>query len=122
MKEGAPPVPIRPAPGKIAPALRPASPLGAVWGAVRFLRSLKITRGIFHRTHVPVMSDVAPPPILTPREVAEAVRCTPKTIRAWCQDGHLEAVRVGGRWKIRWDAVFCEDGTLRPDLGPEPNY
>jgi excisionase family DNA binding protein len=35
--------------------------------------------------------------LLTPSEVAELLRVTPRTVRRWAAEGHLERVRPGGR-------------------------
>lgn len=35
--------------------------------------------------------------LLTPLEVAEILRVTPRTVRQWARDGRIERVRLGGR-------------------------
>ena len=37
---------------------------------------------------------------LTPKEAAEYLGCHPSHMRAMCQDGRIQAVRIGSRWRI----------------------
>jgi excisionase family DNA binding protein len=37
------------------------------------------------------------PPLMTPREAADALRCTERSIQRWQREGKLTAVRIG-RW------------------------
>ena len=39
--------------------------------------------------------------LLTPKEVAERLSVSPKSIRAWLRQGKLKGVRVGRLWRIR---------------------
>jgi excisionase family DNA binding protein len=58
------------------------------------------------------MSATPPSPLLTIREVAALVRVAPETVRGWCIAGTIEAVKIGGVWRIprstlgAWAAVI----------------
>lgn len=56
------------------------------------------------------------PPSLTPREAAERLDVSDGTIRRWLADGSLDGVRVGGRLRVRQEAV---DAIVRPAHRPE---
>lgn len=51
------------------------------------------------------------PELLTPAQVAEILRCTPRTVHNLIQDGRLPAVRVGRRYRIPRSAL---DALLNP--------
>lgn len=38
--------------------------------------------------------------LLTVKEVAERVKVHPETVRGWIRDGELEAVDIGGEYRI----------------------
>ncbi len=38
--------------------------------------------------------------LLTPKEVAEILRVSPRTVQRWVKEGKLRAVRVGRLWRI----------------------
>jgi excisionase family DNA binding protein len=40
-------------------------------------------------------------PYLTPKQIAEQLQVTEKTVRTWIYDGRLRAVRAGRFWRIR---------------------
>jgi excisionase family DNA binding protein len=42
---------------------------------------------------------------VTPDEVAQRFRVTPRTVRRWVTGGELEAIRVGRQWRIPVDAL-----------------
>ena len=42
-------------------------------------------------------------PLLKVKEVAEVLRVTPKTIRTWCREGKMRAIRIGKEYKILRD-------------------
>ena len=42
-------------------------------------------------------------PLLKVREVAEVLRVAPGTIRAWCREGKMRAIRIGKEYKILRD-------------------
>lgn len=39
--------------------------------------------------------------LLTPKEVAERLKLSPKTIVVWLQSGKLSGIKVGNRWRVR---------------------
>jgi excisionase family DNA binding protein len=45
----------------------------------------------------PALSSQQRTRLLTPKEVAELLRVTPRTVRRWAAEGHLQRVRPGGR-------------------------
>jgi excisionase family DNA binding protein len=53
--------------------------------------------------------------LLTPREAAERIDVTPKTIRNWAAAGRIDAIRRGGRILVSADDVR---GMLRPVAQP----
>lgn len=59
--------------------------------------------------------------VMTPAEVAEALRCDPDTVREWLREGYIDGTKVGTRWKVSRRAIFTEDGSVRPDIGPPNN-
>ena len=46
------------------------------------------------------------PEILSPQDVAGLLRIATGTVARWCETGHIEAVRVGRRWRIPPQAVW----------------
>src|SRR5579862_2749858 len=53
---------------------------------------------------------------LTPREAAERIGATTRSVQRWIARGNLPATRVGGRWRVASDAidVFKALGGARP--------
>lgn len=43
--------------------------------------------------------------LLTVAEISESLRVDEATVRAWCRAGDLEAVKVGGGWRIKKSSV-----------------
>lgn len=43
--------------------------------------------------------------LLTPKEVAEILRVSPRTVQRWVKEGKLWAVRVGRLWRIPREAL-----------------
>lgn len=39
--------------------------------------------------------------LLTPKEIAEELRVTSETVRAWCRSGRLNATRAGWSYRIK---------------------
>jgi excisionase family DNA binding protein len=59
------------------------------------------------------MSDASPPcTLLTVREVATILRCSPQAIYLWCESGRLSHVRLGRLVRVTPDDVrqFIEAG------------
>ncbi len=47
------------------------------------------------------ISEILPKkPLLTVKEVAEALRVTPHTVRQWCRQGKIRAFKLGKEYKI----------------------
>jgi|GEM_PF-5914736 len=63
---------------------------------------------------------LSPDRLLTPREVGERLGFHEEAVRRWVRDGHLPAVRIGGRIRISPAtlAAFTRPSE-RPD-GPKP--
>ena len=45
------------------------------------------------------------PALMTTAEVAQAFRCTPRTLWNWRVSGRLKAVKVGRRWLYRRNVI-----------------
>lgn len=43
--------------------------------------------------------------LLTVQEVAEYLKLSRSTIWRWCQQGNLNAFKLGHSWRIRWSDV-----------------
>jgi len=57
------------------------------------------------------MSDTAPTPLLTAKDVAGCFQVSVRTIRRWQRDGHLPApLRIGG--SLRWRKSDLTDAVL----------
>ena len=46
------------------------------------------------------------PELLTPAQVAKLVNITPGTVGRWCEDGTIEALKIGRVWRIPREAVW----------------
>jgi excisionase family DNA binding protein len=42
--------------------------------------------------------------LLTPRQVADRLQVSPRTIARWCRDGKMAGVKVGRVWRISEEA------------------
>ena len=40
---------------------------------------------------------------IPPAQFAAKVQMHPVTIRKLCREGKLDAVKIGGRWRVRWE-------------------
>jgi excisionase family DNA binding protein len=60
------------------------------------------------------------PPLLTADEVADLLRQDGETVRRWCRDGLIKAIKTpGGLWRIpreEYEAILR--GERRPDADP----
>jgi excisionase family DNA binding protein len=54
-----------------------------------------------HKTQVPAIGDK----LLTLREAAEILRLSTRTVREYVQRGEIEARIIGGRWRLRREAL-----------------
>jgi excisionase family DNA binding protein len=45
------------------------------------------------------------PDELSPRQAAERIGATTRTVQRWIADGRLPATRIGGRWRVATDAI-----------------
>ena len=60
--------------------------------------------------------------LLTVTEVAEQLRVTGVTVRAWIRSGRLAAIRVGGRgYRVRRSDLEQMVAMNQPSPGPEPS-
>ena len=57
------------------------------------------------------------PDELTPREAAERIGATTRSVQRWIARGELPARRVGGRWRVAIDAIDALAGRRLTDLG-----
>ena len=48
---------------------------------------------------------------LSPRQAAERLGATTRTVQRWIATGRLPARRVGGRWRVAYDAIDAFSGT-----------
>ncbi len=51
--------------------------------------------------------------MLKPKDVAEMLRVTRKTVVQWARDGELPAVKVGRFWRFYEDEILREINTRR---------
>lgn len=64
---------------------------------------------------------------ITPQELAKELKVSDRTVRNWCQNGQLSAVRVGRQYRMRRSEVdaFLEHGrTAKPEFfhwAPSPD-
>ncbi len=56
--------------------------------------------------------------LLTPREVADALGVTPRTVQRWVATGRLPATRVGGRVRVSRSSLAA---VAPPDLVRAPD-
>lgn len=61
----------------------------------------------------PISESAAPPPTLTPAEVAAQLDVTPTTVRRWLADGRLDGERVGGRLRVDSESLGNVRQTIR---------
>jgi excisionase family DNA binding protein len=57
--------------------------------------------------------------LMTVEEVAAKLRVSTKTIRRWCADGQIKALRVGRQWRVTQDALdkfLAESQEVKEDL------
>jgi acetyl-CoA/propionyl-CoA carboxylase biotin carboxyl carrier protein len=57
---------------------------------------------------------------LSPSEAARRIGATTRTVQRWIATGRLPARRVGGRWRVAFDAIDALGGSERPTTAPEP--
>ena len=55
--------------------------------------------------------------LLTVQEVAEYLKLSRSTVWRWCQQGKLNAVKLGRGWRIRWSDVnkLVQEEQVRED-------
>jgi len=46
------------------------------------------------------------PELLSPAQVAKLVNITPGTVGRWCEEGTIEALKIGRVWRIPREAVW----------------
>jgi excisionase family DNA binding protein len=52
--------------------------------------------------------------MMTIEDVARRWSLTPNTVRTMIRVGALDAARLGGRYRLTWDAVLAAEGGRRP--------
>ena len=57
---------------------------------------------------------------LTPRQVAEALGVTPRTVQRWIASGRLAATRVGGRQRVSRSSLLAVAAAVETDAAPPP--
>lgn len=58
---------------------------------------------------------------LTTRQVAELLKLSEATVRKWCREGRLPAVKLGKSYRIRrsdLDRLFDQASSTTPPLSP----
>jgi excisionase family DNA binding protein len=46
------------------------------------------------------------PELLSPAQLSKLVNITPGTVGRWCEEGRIEAVKIGRVWRIPREAVW----------------
>lgn len=60
------------------------------------------------------------PELMTVAQTARVLQMSPETIKRWCRDGALPAMKIGKEWRISHDAIRARlEG--RPN-DPRPMY
>jgi acetyl-CoA/propionyl-CoA carboxylase, biotin carboxylase, biotin carboxyl carrier protein len=58
---------------------------------------------------------------LSPRQAAERIGTTTRTVQRWIAAGRLPARRVGGRWRVASDAIDALHASGAPQAAPPPS-